>query len=321
VRIPPNFFGISFGLTGLSAAWNTARATLGVPAAVPAAIAILAVWLVLVIDYLAQGRARIAADLTHPVLAPFTGGAVIAPMILGAELAGVSATARRVVVVGFLAPTVVLGGGLTGQWMLGRLQPDAYHPGYFLPTAAGGLVGAYAAACGPPARRDRRRVRDRRPLLAAARLDRAQPAFLPAAAARPGADARHRAVAARGCRMASFGLDHGAVDIMACVFGSYAVLIAMVQLRFIPVYLRLPCTPGFWVFTFCYSAAVIDALAWIRHARPPGADGWAIAVLVLVTGFVGAIAIGTIVALIHGQFLRSPAQAATPSPVTTGAHP
>ena len=71
MRIAPNFFGISFGLTGLSAAWNTARATLGVPAAVPAAIAVLAaaVWLVLVSAYLIQGRARIAADLTDPVLA------------------------------------------------------------------------------------------------------------------------------------------------------------------------------------------------------------------------------------------------------------
>ena len=84
MRVPPNFFGISFGLTGPSAAWNTARATLGVPAAVPAAIAIIAaaVWLVLVSSYLAQGRARIAADLTDPVPAPFLAGAVIAPMIL-----------------------------------------------------------------------------------------------------------------------------------------------------------------------------------------------------------------------------------------------
>ena len=37
-------------------------------------------------------------------------------------------------------------GGLTGQWMLGQLRPGAYRPGYLLPTVAGGLVGAYAAA-------------------------------------------------------------------------------------------------------------------------------------------------------------------------------
>ena len=67
MRIPPNFFGIAFGLTGLSAAWHTARATLGVPACRPAAIATLAaaIWLVLLCAYLAQGRARIAR--TSPI--------------------------------------------------------------------------------------------------------------------------------------------------------------------------------------------------------------------------------------------------------------
>ncbi len=67
-------------------------------------------------------------------------------MILAAELAAVSVTAGRVVVVVFLALTVALGGGLTEQWMLGQLRPGAYRPGYLLPTMAGGLVGAYAAA-------------------------------------------------------------------------------------------------------------------------------------------------------------------------------
>jgi len=39
MRVPPGLFGTTFGLTALSAAWNTARAVLGVPAAVPAGIA------------------------------------------------------------------------------------------------------------------------------------------------------------------------------------------------------------------------------------------------------------------------------------------
>jgi tellurite resistance protein len=315
MRIPPNFFGISFGLTALSAAWNTARATLGVPAAVPAAIAILAaaIWLALVSSYLAQGRAQIAADLTDPVLAPFLGGAVIAPMILGAELAGVSVTAGRVVVVVFLVLTVALGGGLTGQWMLGQLRPDAYHPGYMLPTAAGGLVGAYAAAavhlhavaaaafgigviCWL--------------LLGSAVLNRLffrplPPALVPTLAI--------ELVPAATGGMAWFGLNHGAVDVVACALGGYTILMALVQLRFVPLYRRLHFTPAFWVFTFCYSSAAIDALAWIKHAHPAGAAGWALAVLVLVTGFVSAIAVRTIVAMTRRQFLPAPTPAAAPA--------
>ncbi|HWF55409.1 MAG TPA: hypothetical protein VG223_12300 [Solirubrobacteraceae bacterium] len=35
---------------------------------------------------------------------------------------------------------------LTGQWIAGRLDFAALHPGYFLPTAAGGFIGAQGAA-------------------------------------------------------------------------------------------------------------------------------------------------------------------------------
>jgi tellurite resistance protein TehA-like permease len=68
-------------------------------------------------------------------------------MILSAALAREAAPAAgRVLVIVFLAVTVALGGWLTGQWITGGIEPDSVHPGYFLPTAAGGLIGANAAA-------------------------------------------------------------------------------------------------------------------------------------------------------------------------------
>ena len=39
-----------------------------------------------------------------------------------------------------------IGSWLTGQWMTGGIELDSIHPGYLLPTAAGGLIGANAAA-------------------------------------------------------------------------------------------------------------------------------------------------------------------------------
>src|ERR1700722_17944321 len=51
-----------------------------------------------------------------------------------------------VLVAAYLAVTIGVGGWLTGQWMTGGIDPDSVHPGYFLPTAAGGLIGANAAA-------------------------------------------------------------------------------------------------------------------------------------------------------------------------------
>lgn len=39
-----------------------------------------------------------------------------------------------------------MGGVLTGQWIAAGVDHDSIHPGYFLPTVAGGLVGANAAS-------------------------------------------------------------------------------------------------------------------------------------------------------------------------------
>jgi tellurite resistance protein len=67
-------------------------------------------------------------------------------MLLAAALAQDAPAAGRVLVIVFLAVTIALGGWLTGQWMTGGVDPDSVHPGYFLPTAAGALIGANAAA-------------------------------------------------------------------------------------------------------------------------------------------------------------------------------
>ena len=39
-----------------------------------------------------------------------------------------------------LALTVLCGSWFTGQWIYGPTNLDTFHPGYFLPTVAGGLL-------------------------------------------------------------------------------------------------------------------------------------------------------------------------------------
>jgi tellurite resistance protein len=147
-RVPPNLFAIALGIAGLAQAWDAAMPLLGTPQAVPDALSILdaALWLVLVAAYLAQGPRIIMADLRDPVLSPFVSASALTALLLAADLAKDAFTVGRVLVIVFLAVTVGLGGWLTGQWMTGGIEPDAVHPGYFLPTAAGGLIGANAAA-------------------------------------------------------------------------------------------------------------------------------------------------------------------------------
>ncbi len=76
---------------------------------------------------------------------------------------------------------------------------------------------------------------------------------------------------------------------------------ALVQVRLIPVYRRLSFTPGFWSFTFAYAAAAADALVWLAIKKPPGATGYAIAVIALITAFVSRIAFRTMVLAVRGH--------------------
>jgi tellurite resistance protein len=148
LRVPPNLFAIVLGIAGLAEAWHAAVPVLGRVQAVPDVLNVLdaALWLVLVGAYLAQGPRIVLADLRDPVLSPFVPASALTAMLLAAALANGAFAAGRVLVVVFLAVTIAIGGWLTGPWMTGGIGPDSVHPGYFLPTAAGGLIGANAAA-------------------------------------------------------------------------------------------------------------------------------------------------------------------------------
>jgi tellurite resistance protein len=316
-RIPPNLLAIPFGLSGLGDAWDAARPLLSVSAAVPQAIYILAalVWLALVLAYAAQGRRQMLLDLHDPVQSPFVALAVITPMILAAALASVAYPAGRVLVVVFLVMTLLLGGWLTGQWMVGDLSQDVFHPGYFLPTVAGGLVGAYAAAavhlhgvavasfgigiiCWLLLGSTVLSPLFFRPTL--------PPTLIPTLAI----EAAPPALAG----FAYFAVNGRIIDSFAYALGGYAVLMVLVQMRFIPCYRRLRFSPGFWAFAFAYGVVAADTLVWITLTRPAGATGYAVAVITLITLFIAAIAVRTVIAVARGRFPGAPQPAQPESP-------
>jgi tellurite resistance protein len=100
---------------------------------------------------------------------------------------------------------------------------------------------------------------------------------------------------------AYFAVAGPTVSFMAFALGGYAVLMALVQVRLIPVFRRLSFTAGFWSFAFAYAAAATDALAWLAIKKPPGATGYAIAVIALLTVFTSWIAFRTMVLAVRGQ--------------------
>ena len=308
LRVTPNLFSIPFGLVGLAGAWSAAQ-TLGTPAAVPDAIDILAaaVWVALAVGYAARGPGSILPDLRDPVLTPFVPVAAIVGMLLGSALSAYSFGAGRVLVVVFLVITILIGAWLTGQWIVGDLDQDKLHPGYFLPTVAGGLVCALSAA-----QVHLRAVGEASfgigilcwLMLGSILLNRLflRPTLPPALLPTLAIELAPPAVAG----LAYFALGGRAGSPVAEILGGYAVLMALVQFRFLPSYARLSFTPGVWAFAFSYAAAVSFGLEWIDQENPAGATIYAGVAIAAITLLIGAIAVRTVISLVRGELLPGP---------------
>jgi tellurite resistance protein len=311
-RVPPNLFSIGFGLAGLAEAWRAAAPVLGTPAAVAYGLFALAAaaWLTLLVLYLAQGPRRVLADFHDPVLGPFVSLAVITPMILSTALVTAAFTAGRVLALIFLALTYAYGGWITGKWIGDEIPQESSHPGYFLPTVAGGLIGGGTAAT-----YGLRTLGEASfgagvvcwALLGSIVLNRLFfKKTLPAPLVPTLAIELAPPVVAG---VAWFAIDGPVISAFSAGLAGYGILMALVQVRLIPAYRRLSFGPGFWAFTFSYAAAATLALEWIDIQRPPGATAWSVLVLVLITGFIGVIAVRTALLARRGQLLPAPATA------------
>jgi tellurite resistance protein len=259
----------------------------------------------------------VRADLVDNVGSPFVSLAVITPMLLAVEgLEPRAHTAAVVVVDVFLVLTLLYGGWITGQWIYGPLDAPKIHPGYFLPTVAGGLV-ASAAATGVGQRRlgefmfglglicwlvmgsiimNRLFVNPLLPL-----------PLIPTLAI--------EAAPAPVASLAYFALNGFRIDTFAAILAGYGVLLVIAQLRFLPAYLRLRFSPAFWAFSFAYAAVASVTLVWINVGRPTGHRALSWLVIGAITLLVGGIALRTLVAVARGHYLPP---RPTPPPTVTG---
>lgn len=195
-----------------------------------------------------------------------------------------------------------------------KLDQSKFHPGYLLPTVAGSFVAAIGAGG----------FGLRGPgwlsfgigvvcwlVFTSLTLDRLLFITMLPAALVPSVTFETSPAALAGT--AYFEL-HGPVPDVA-VYGvtGYLVLLVLVQVRLLPpVYCRLKFTPGFWSFTFSWSAIAGFALTWLHIERPAGQAAYAVLVFAVVSLLIGAIAARSLVAIARGQFLPGP-PAAPPS--------
>ncbi|GIG88018.1 SLAC1 family transporter [Plantactinospora endophytica] len=318
-RIPPNFFSIPFGFAGLGNTWIVAGLSGHVPTWIGNALLALAAltWLAVLLAYAAYVLPRPRAlvdDARDPVAGAFLSLAVVTPLLLAAQ--GVVPHAPgvgRVLVDVFLILTLLFGGWITGQWIYGRIDVDQIHPGYFLPTVAGGFIASAAASAV-----GQRTLADVMlglgficwlvlGSLILNRLFVGSP--LPAPLVPTLAiEVAPSAVAA----LALFARNGGRVDIWVTLVSGYGLLLVLAQIRLLPLYLRLRFAPGFWAFTFAWAAVATTALHWITAGKPPGHRVYPYLVLAAVSALIGGIAVRSVVAAAQGRFLPPPAPPAGP---------
>lgn len=314
-RLTPNLFGVAFGTAGLAQCWAVARHTVGAAEWPANAFWILsaALWLVTTPAYVrnvaVQGRLR--TELPDPTMGPFTSLAAITLMPLGVALAGHARGAGEAVFLVGLALVVVMGSWLTGLWIREDVRLVKWHPAYFLPTAAGGLLaaGGCAALGWPTAARVMLGYGVVSWLVLGSiilvRLF-TQPMLPPPLLPTIAIEVAPPVVAGNSW----FAINGGKLDLVAELLGGYAVLMALVQVSMFSVYRREPFGPGYWAFAFSYAAAFTNGVTWLAVEHVGAREPLTYALLAVATCGWVALAGRTVLGLARGTFLaRLPATA------------
>jgi tellurite resistance protein len=322
--IPLNFFGIPFGLLGLADCWlvaatfHLASVTIG-RALVGFAVVI---WVVVVLSHLRGMRARrvtLGDELADPIAGPFASLAVLTPMLAAADaLYPLSHTAGSVVVDVLIVATVVLAGWFTGQWIYRPLEFTKVHPGYFLPSVAGGFVAS--ASAGLIGQLGLAQMLFGVGLVSWIVLGSIVLGRLVVGPALPVALTPTIAIEVAPAAVATFAafvIDGHRVDTAVRLLAGYGLLMVIAQVRLLPAYLRLSFMPSFWAFTFSWAAVTFAGLSWLGVTRPTGWRAESYVALALISAFIGAIAARTALALQRGKLLPAPSPSTASGPISS----
>jgi len=316
-KIPLGLLGIPFGLAGLGEAWTALGSERHAPVLVGQVMLLIsaASWLAVLAAYAshlitspASPRTAFTDDLADPVASPFAALALIAPILLASDgLFPRAATPGRVVTDVFIALTVLVGGWFIGQWMLGPVDLGRFHPGYFLPTVAGGLIASYGAAA----------VGQQRlaevlfgfgviSWIVVGSLILGRLFFSPPLPPPLQPTMAIMVAPAAVASLAWFAIHGERIDQVAAFLAGYGILMVIAQLRLLPAYRRLPFMPSTWAFTFSWAAVVTAATSWLQSTQPTGYRVWQYVLVAAITAFIGGIAIRTVIAISRRQFLPRP---------------
>lgn len=213
-------------------------------------------------------------ELADPTFGPFVALVAIIPMQFGGVLARHAQGAGQAVFVVALVATLLVGGWLSGQWINADTMLATWHPGYFVPTVAGGLI-ASATSAGLGYRSLAQFLFGYGLIcwlvlgsIVLARLF-TQPPLPAALTATIAIEVAPPAIAG----LAWFSMNAGHVDPVALGIAGYALLMVMVQLRLVPLYRTVPFGPSWWTLSFPYAAVVAYAIRWMAAEQVVGRTG------------------------------------------------
>jgi tellurite resistance protein len=306
-RIPLNTFAIPLGLTGLAEAWSDAGATLHFPFAVSEPLwgiaAIASIWMI--VAHIVRGAhsdASFVSQLRHPVQGPVAAMMPIAGMLIGINLHGFWPVAGASLILVSMVAALLFAGWLVAFWLRGELNLESVHGGYFLPTVAasfvaGGaasVIGAHALATGAFAVGTFFWILMF--ALVAGRL-----AFRPSLPVPlvPTMAVLMAPPAVAG--LSWFAYDHGAIDAVEQGLLGLALFSLLVQLFFLPRYVRLAFSLGFWSFAFPSAFVGAFLIVWIGKSPFMGWQVLAYAILTLVSALVLAIAVFSIRSVVRDR--------------------
>lgn len=311
-RVRPNAFAAPLGLMGLAGVWRAMAQLYSWPGAVADGLSIAAAAVSVVLGSLvAVGlarapRATIKEDLTDPVQSAFTPLPFIVVMLLGATgLALHSKTTANVFLGVGLVPSLLLGGWLVGDWLAGPIDQRRAHPGYFIPPLGPGMIGALTA--GTLGHRNLAFLCLGLGLIGWLMIGSVimgrlmfGPKLLTPLAATMSIEIAPPAVAATGY----LTLNGDRVDPFVLGLSGFCLLMVLAQPRLLPIYRQVPFFPNWWAFTFSWAAVTGLAIRWLSLEDVSSQRTWAAILTAAITAFIGAISVGSVVALARRVLIR-----------------
>jgi tellurite resistance protein len=299
--LPITLFSIPLGLAGLAGAWAAATQLLDAPRAPYEVVyaAATVIWFVFTVVYVVgtirKDSSSFGLDLRHPLLGPLTAYIPVIALLLIGNYASVLGGVARWLTIAAVAALAINAAQLVAHWLATPFDQNALHPGYFLPVTAGPFIAAITLA----------RMNDRTGamalfgvgvyfwlLLGAVITGRLffgsplPPQFQPVLSI--------LLSPAGTASLAWFALAAGRIDDVQAAIGGITVFMLLIQLFFVPDYLRLPFTAQHWVFTFPLAVLANMGVRWSAGLHFTGWEIVAWIGLIISTTVILTIVAGTV---------------------------